>query len=126
MHKHHIVNCRVLEFRKYIFNLKMSTLMFARKLSRNYAFSNFPNSSNYASSNQLTKTRSTSSFGRYLKKTFLGVVIGAITYDGYNGFEVFGGISRFLRSLKIAALISADYSWNLYGIKDGTDEYNRV
>lgn len=103
----------------------MSTLMYACKLSRKNAFYNFPNSSNYASSNQLTKARSTSSFGRYLKRTFLGVVIiGAITYD--NGFEVFGGISRFFRSLKIAALISADYSWNLYGIHEGTDEYNRV
>lgn len=101
----------------------MYAFIFARQFGRKYKFSN---RSNYAISHQSIEARSTSSFGRYLNRTFCGVVIGAITYDGYNEFVIFGGISRFLRSLKIAALISADYSWNLHGINEGTDEYNRV
>lgn len=106
----------------------MSAIIFARQaFSRKYKFSNFSNLSNYARRRyQSTEARTTSSFGRYLNRTLFGVVIGAIAHDGYNEFKVFGGISRFLRSLKIAALISADYSWNLYGINEGTDEYNRV
>lgn len=95
----------------------MSALIFARHLSRRKKNSNFP---------KLSTKATTSSFGRYLNRTLFGVVVGTITYDGYNEFEVFGGISRFLRSLKIAALISADYMWNLHGINEGTDEYNRV
>lgn len=61
-----------------------------------------------------------------LKTTFLGVVVGAVAYDGLNEFEVCGGISRFLRSLRIAAQISLDYSWNLYGVAKEGPEYDQV
>lgn len=63
---------------------------------------------------------------RIINRTLFGVTVGAIAYDGYNEFEVYGGISRFLRSLKIAAQISFDYSWNLYGISKNTEAYDEV
>lgn len=100
----------------------MSALIIARQLSRKNNFSVCTARYQY----QSTKAISTGYFGRYLNRTLFGVIVGAFTYDGYNEFEVYGGISRFLRSLKIAALISIDYSWNLRGINEGTDEYNRV
>lgn len=36
-----------------------------------------------------------------------------------------GGFSRFIRSLKIGLTISVDYWWTLFGLKEGTDEYEK-
>lgn len=63
---------------------------------------------------------------RYTKRTFLSIILGACFYDGYNSFEVCASATRFLRSLKIATQISMDYTWNLYGIEDGTQKYDQV
>lgn len=63
---------------------------------------------------------------RYAKGLLFGATAGSIIYDGFNEFEVAGGLSRFLRSLKIAATISLDYSWNLYGLENGTELYDQV
>lgn len=72
------------------------------------------------------KSKSKSDLKRYATRTFLGITAGSIVYDGYTEFKICGGIARFLRSLKIAALISVDYSWNLYGLTDGTEIYEKV
>lgn len=61
-----------------------------------------------------------------VKKVLVGVAAGSIAYDGYNEFEVCGGISRFLRSLRIAAQISLDYSWHLYGVSKNDKDYDKV
>lgn len=37
-----------------------------------------------------------------------------------------GGIKRFFRSLKIGALISLDYKYNLWGIAEDSNEYNEI
>lgn len=58
--------------------------------------------------------------------TSIGIIAGGLIYDGYYEFQVIGAIGRFLRSLKIAALISLDYSWNLRGLRENTEEYDRV
>lgn len=63
---------------------------------------------------------------RYATGLLFGATAGSIIYDGFNDFEVAGGFSRFLRSLKIAATISLDYSWNLYGLENGTELYDQV
>lgn len=77
--------------------------------------------------NKSTKSNPTSvMMKRFINRTLFGITVGAIAYDGYNEFEVYGGVSRFLRSLKIAAQISFDYSWNLYGISEHTENYNKV
>lgn len=62
----------------------------------------------------------------YTKEAIFGVIIGSIVYDGFNEFEIYGGVFRFLRSLKIAALISIDYLWSLNGLVDGTQIYEQV
>lgn len=71
-------------------------------------------------------TIATSKPKRFIAQTFLGIVAGGIAYDGFNEFKVYGGAQRFLRSLGIAAVISIDYSWSLYGVSEDSDEYNRV
>lgn len=71
-------------------------------------------------------TIATSRPKKFLTRTLFGVVVGGVAYDGFNEFKVYGGGVRFLRSLGIAALISFDYSWNLYGIAEDTDQYERV
>lgn len=63
---------------------------------------------------------------KYIKWTLVGSTVGSIGYDACNDFEVYDGLARFLRSLKIAALISIDYSWNLYGLGKGTEIYEQV
>lgn len=90
---------------------------FSRKIFRQFPVR--PNSN-------LTKTRFNSSFGHFIKRTLFGITAGAIAYDGYNEFQVYGGITRFMRSLKVAALISIDYSWHLSGLTDKHEEYERV
>ncbi|XP_076112454.1 putative aarF domain-containing protein kinase 5 isoform X1 [Mytilus galloprovincialis] len=37
---------------------------------------------------------------------------------------VIGGVGRFLRSLKIGLIVSADYKWNLWKLKEDSKEYN--
>lgn len=81
---------------------------------------------NFVFGRNLNKTRSQYNLKRYVKGTFFGVTVGAIAYDGFNEFQVYGGILRFLRTLKIAALISIDYSWHLYGLTDNSDKYEQV
>lgn len=77
-----------------------------------------------SSKSNVTKSRSL--LKTYVKRAFFGVGTGFIAYDVYNDFEVFGGATRFLRSMKIAALISIDYTYNLYGLQDGSDTYEQV
>lgn len=81
---------------------------------------------NYSVSNASTNSNSSFTLKRYIKGTLFGITAGAIIYDGFNEFEVYGGVSRFLRSLKIAALISIDYTWNLYGLEESTNIYDQV
>lgn len=66
------------------------------------------------------------SWKRIFFRTSLAVIGGGVVYDGFNEFEHIGGATRFLRSLKIAAQISFDYSWNLYGITNESKEYDKV
>lgn len=61
-----------------------------------------------------------------LKKYVKLTLFGATVVYGYNNLEVCGGLTRFLRSIKIAALISTDYLWNLHGLEDGTEIYKQV
>lgn len=63
---------------------------------------------------------------RYIKGLLFGATAGSIIYDGFNDFQVAGGASRFLRSLKIAATISVDYLWNLHGLATGSESYDMV
>lgn len=82
---------------------------------------------NFIVSSRLANANSGSAVKRYAKGLLIGATAGSIIYDGYyNEFEVAGGLSRFLRSLKIAAIISLDYSWNLYGLENGTELYDQV
>ncbi|XP_061197796.1 uncharacterized aarF domain-containing protein kinase 5-like isoform X2 [Saccostrea echinata] len=39
---------------------------------------------------------------------------------------LFGGINRFFRSLSIGTIISLDYKYNLWGLKEDSDEYNEA
>lgn len=61
-----------------------------------------------------------------LATTAISILAGAVAYDAYNEFEICGGVGRFLRSLKIAALISADYAWSLRGLTEDSDNYCEV
>lgn len=54
------------------------------------------------------------------------MLAASVAYDGFNEFQYYGGARRFLRSLKIAAAISFDYSWNLYGVDEKSEEYKKV
>lgn len=81
---------------------------------------------NFVVGRNLNKTTPQFNLKRYVSGTLFGVTVGALTYDGLNEFQVYGGILRFLRSLKIAALISIDYSWHLYGLADNNEKYEQV
>lgn len=63
-----------------------------------------------------------------VKKTlFFGGLSSIFLYDYVvNDFELAGGGARFLRSIKIAAAISADYTYSLWGLEDESEEYNQV
>lgn len=63
---------------------------------------------------------------KYAFRTAIGLLVSGIAYDGTNEFEYCGGAGRFLRSLKIAAFISFDYAWNLYGVDEASEEYSKV
>lgn len=63
---------------------------------------------------------------RHVFRTGLGLLAAGIAYDGSNEFQYCGGAGRFLRSLKIAAWISFDYGWNLYGVDEASEEYTKV
>lgn len=93
----------------------MFSRVFLKPLCRHYNTVNHPTKNNPEHTLKIFVTRS-----------LLGVTAGAIAYDGFNEFPVFGGIIRFIRSLKIAAVISVDYSVNLYGLESGTTEYEQV
>lgn len=88
------------------------------------------NRSNLKVSRNFIKSSSTHQSGitlkGYTKGLLFGATAGSIIYDGFNDFEVAGGLSRFLRSLKIATTISLDYSWSLYGLENGTELYDQV
>lgn len=64
------------------------------------------------------------------KKYVLGagaaVIAAGLIHDSLNEFQYCGGASRFLRSMKIAAQISIDYTWSLYGVTEDSDEYAKV
>lgn len=81
---------------------------------------------NFVVGRSLNETKSRLNMKRFIKGTLIGITAGAIAYDGCNAFQVYGGATRFIRSLKIAAVISIDYSWHLYGLKDGNEEYEKV
>lgn len=81
---------------------------------------------NFVISSKSNNVNSGISIKQYIKRSLFGVGAGFIAYDAYNEFEVYGGVTRFLRSLKIAALISIDYTYQMYGLKDGSMEYDQV
>lgn len=81
---------------------------------------------NFIKSSETATVKSGITLKQYAKGLLVGATAGSIIYDGFNDFEVAGGLSRFLRSLKIAAAISLDYSWNLYGLENGTELYEQV
>lgn len=63
------------------------------------------------------------------KKTlFFGGIASFIVYDyAARDLELVGGFSRFVRSIKIAAQISFDYTYSLWGLEDDESvEYNQV
>lgn len=62
------------------------------------------------------------------KKTlFFTGVTSLLAYDyTVRDLEYLGGLTRFLRSIKIAALVSADYSYSLWGIEEDSKEYDKV
>lgn len=64
--------------------------------------------------------------GRLFFGTTVATTVSVAIYDSTNEFEYIGGVSRFLRSLKIAAVISADYGWSLFGLDVNTEEYGKV
>lgn len=68
----------------------------------------------------------TARVGRYFFGITVATAVTITVYDSTNEFEYIGGAIRFLRSLKIAAVISADYSWSLFGLTDNTEEYGNV
>lgn len=68
----------------------------------------------------------TGRIGRYFFGISVASAVAITVYDSTNQFEYIGGASRFLRSLKIAAVISADYSWSLFGVDNSTEEYGKV
>lgn len=61
-----------------------------------------------------------------MRRTAFAALTGTIIYDGFNDFEMCGGFGRFIRSLKIAVVISTDYVYSLYGLVENTKEYNEV
>lgn len=62
------------------------------------------------------------------KKTlFFTSIASFVAYDyAVRDLEYVGGLSRFLRSLKIAVQISYDYTASLWGVEEDSDEYNEV
>jgi hypothetical protein len=61
------------------------------------------------------------------KAIFIGGLTSLIAYDYVaSDLEIVGGGVRFMRSIKIAALISIDYSYNLWGLQSDSEEYNKV
>lgn len=62
------------------------------------------------------------------KKTlFFTSIASLLAYDyAARDLEYVGGLSRFLRSLKIAVQISYDYTVSLWGVEEDSDEYNEV
>jgi aarF domain-containing kinase len=60
--------------------------------------------------------------------TGLGVTAaGSLAYDGYtNDFQRFHSAHRFLKSMKIAAQISLDYSCSLAGVREDSSHYDRI
>lgn len=68
----------------------------------------------------------TGRLGRFFFGITVATAVTVTVYDSTNEFEYIGGASRFLRSLKIAAVISADYSWSLFRLDDKTEEYANV
>ncbi|XP_059620229.1 uncharacterized aarF domain-containing protein kinase 5 [Phlebotomus argentipes] len=58
-------------------------------------------------------------------KVFVGLLASGLAYDGVvNEFGVTGAATRFMRSLRIAATISLDYTLSLWGQQEGTPEYD--
>lgn len=108
-----------------VFNVSVvETNMFSKIIPKIYT--NSVVRRNLITPSSLNSVKSTIPLRKFLRWTVFGATIGGLSYDAYNDFEVGGGLTRFLRSLKIAALISIDYSWNLYGLRDGSDIYEQV
>lgn len=81
---------------------------------------------NFNSFNHHSKDNTWRTMKKFATGAFFGLTIGSVTYDGYNEFQICGGIARFVRSLKIAGLISVDYLVSLYGLEPETKEYEQV
>lgn len=73
-----------------------------------------------------SKTLSVYALKHYAKRTVQSLIFGACVIDGYNEFTICRSISRFMRSLKIAAVVSLDYTWNLYGLENETEKFEQV
>lgn len=64
---------------------------------------------------------------RYLAAGGGAALTTAIAYDGYrHQFQHCGGVRRFLRSVRIAITISADYAWTLRGNAADADYAERL
>lgn len=63
---------------------------------------------------------------RHALRTGIALIAAGLAHDSLNEFQYCGGAGRFLRSMSIAAHISFDYSWNLYGVAENSDEYKKV
>lgn len=71
-------------------------------------------------------SRASSSWKKYLTGLSLVTGAAAVAYDATNEFEYTGATGRFMRSVRIAATISADYLWTLHGMPEDSSEYEKV
>lgn len=64
----------------------------------------------------------------HYKKIITGTVIGSlVAIDGWeNDFGYCKAAERFLRSSKITINILVDYAWNLRGLEEGMEEYDKM
>lgn len=83
-------------------------------------------SKSFYSSISNVKHKGTSNIRKYVvRSAYTSLGIG-VAYDAFNEFQTIGSASRFVRSLKIAATNSTDYSYNLYGLTEESVGYDEV
>lgn len=80
----------------------------------------------YSSIPHGNQKKGTNNIRKYIVRvayTSLGI---SLAYDAFNEFQTIGSVNRFVRSLRIAVKNSFDYSYNLYGLSEESQDYNRV
>lgn len=65
-------------------------------------------------------------FGKLVYRLTFASFATGVVYDAFHEFHVIGGINRFARSLKVAVTNSIDYSYNLYGLSEESQDYDEV